>query len=323
MLKVDGSMAYEGRPRMSRIVSVNPFRCRMWSDHDRLEEHISDESCRDELESFRTRGQLIPVLGRKVLGNSDYDVELVYGARRLFVARQLNVSLQVDLQDISDTEAILALDIENRQRKDVSPYERGLSYARWIQCGYFKSQEELARALGISASQVSRLLKLTKLPAVVLGAFRNPLEVRERWAADLYDVCQDSELRQSLSAKARVLTKRAPRLDAIHAYRALRSSIRIARTKGTGERDEVIVGENGRPLFRVKFRRKTVELAFDSATISDQSLRQIKAAIKGLLQAKQLSAGAPANEGRENASYRHVDPIRLGTLGSVRNSDPG
>jgi hypothetical protein len=67
----------------------------------------------------------------------------------------------------SDREAVIALDVENRHRKDISPYERGTSYKRWLELGHFKCQKELARALEISPSQVSRMLKLAQLPAVV------------------------------------------------------------------------------------------------------------------------------------------------------------
>ncbi len=163
------------------VVSVNPFRCRLWVLHDRLEEHVTEETCKAEIESFLSRGQLVPALGRALRGDPDYDVELIYGARRLFVARHVNKPLMVELQELTDHEAILAMHIENRQRLDISPYERGLSYVSWLRAGHFASQGELARALGISTSQVSRLCRLAGLPAVVVDAFRNPAEIREEW----------------------------------------------------------------------------------------------------------------------------------------------
>jgi hypothetical protein len=84
---------------MRSIVAVNPFRCRLWAFHDRLEEHVNAETC------------------------------------RLFVARHLNAQLLVEMRPMSDLEAIVAIDIENRQRVDVSPYERGLSFAQWLRAG--------------------------------------------------------------------------------------------------------------------------------------------------------------------------------------------
>src|SRR5262245_57838727 len=143
---------------MKSIVSVNPFRCRMWALHDRLETHVTEDTCRAEIESISKHGQLVPVLGRPLRQDPDYEVELIYGARRLFVARLINQPLLVELRELSDRDAIVAMDVENRLRQDISPYERGRSYARYLQSGFFKSQDEIARSLKISASQVSRLL---------------------------------------------------------------------------------------------------------------------------------------------------------------------
>src|SRR5258708_5408352 len=113
------------------VVLVNPFRCRVWALHDRLEDHITEDSCKEEIESIASHGQLIPVLGRPLKGDVDYDVEIIYGARRLFVTRHLNVPLHVEVREITDRDAIVAMDLENRHRKDISPYERGLSYSQW------------------------------------------------------------------------------------------------------------------------------------------------------------------------------------------------
>ena len=173
---------------MQEVVSVNPFRCRMWQLHDRLEDCIDEATCRAEIESFVEHGQLIPALGRRTSNSPDYDVELVYGARRLFVARHLNKPLLVDLRDeLSDREAAIALDIENRQRRNLSPYERGMCYARWLRAGHFKSQGDLVRTLKVSAAQTSRLLKLARLPSVVVSAFESGLDICEQWGMDLVD----------------------------------------------------------------------------------------------------------------------------------------
>src|SRR5688572_30441481 len=115
-------------PTSRIIVSISPFRCRVWEMHDRLEDYITAESCCTEIGSFEAHGQLVPALGRPVRGDPDYDLEVVCGARRLFVARHLGALLQVEIREMSDREALVALDIENRHRKDTSPYERGVTY---------------------------------------------------------------------------------------------------------------------------------------------------------------------------------------------------
>jgi hypothetical protein len=99
---------------MPTTMMMNPFRCRMWDLHDRLEAYISEASCRGEIASFSTHGQIVAVLARPLHGDPDYDVELITGARRLFVARHLNQPLAVDMRALSDKDALIAMDTENR-----------------------------------------------------------------------------------------------------------------------------------------------------------------------------------------------------------------
>src|SRR5581483_2962347 len=190
------------------IVDVSPFVCRMWELHDRIEDYIGENTEKAEIESFDRYGQLIPVLGRPLRGEPGFEVELIYGARRLHIARQLNKPIRVILRDVSDREALVAMDAENRHRKDISPYERGISYARLLRAGFFKSQEELAQGLNTSASQVSRLIKLTKLPALILGAFSSPLDICEVWGLKLLTMWEDPHTRTALSEIARGLGAR-------------------------------------------------------------------------------------------------------------------
>src|SRR5213075_3284786 len=98
------------------VVHLDSRRCKMWVLHDRFPEHIQAEYCKEEIKSFRAYGQLIPVLGRPLIGDPKFDAELIYGARRLYVARHLGKSILVDLREMTDGEAIVAMDLENRQR---------------------------------------------------------------------------------------------------------------------------------------------------------------------------------------------------------------
>jgi len=66
------------------VVSVDPFRCRVWSMHERQEETVNEETCADEIESFRRSGQRKPVLGRRACDDPAYDIEILAGTRRLF-----------------------------------------------------------------------------------------------------------------------------------------------------------------------------------------------------------------------------------------------
>jgi ParB family transcriptional regulator, chromosome partitioning protein len=266
------------------IVRVNPFRCRMWALHDRIADYVTEESCRAEIESFARYGQLVPALGRALRDDRDCDVELIYGARRLFVAQHLNVPLNVELRELSDRQALVAMDIENRHRRDISAYERGVSYARWLRTKYFNSQDEIAHALKISTSQVSRLLKLAQLPTVIVNAFASPLEIREGWGIELSKAWQDPQLRLLVGQRARALVNQTPRPSSLEVYQKLIAPAGAGKKSRRPRRDMVVSGGNGTPLFRIRYQRATVAFLVPTTALSENSVNRIRQAVCDIMQ---------------------------------------
>lgn len=272
------------------IISVNPFRCRMWPLHDRLETHVSEETCRVEIESFLKHGQLVPVLGRALRGDPDYDVELIFGARRLFVARHINRPLAVELREMSDREAIVAMDIENRQRLDISPYERGLSYARWLRGGHFRSQDDLARDLKVSSSQVSRMLKLARLPSAIVSAFNSPADICEGWGLELMEALDDPQRREATLQQARQIAANDGKPPCREVYRQLLAASAPGRRLRVSRHDEVVRDTAGAPLFRIRHQRASVAVLLPVRAVSADSLQRIRVAITAILHPKHAQA---------------------------------
>lgn len=279
-----GRLQAREQRKMKNIVSMDPFRCRMWELHDRMDMHIDEHSCRAEIASIDKHGQLVPVLGRPLRNDPDHAVELIYGARRLFIARYLRRPILVELRDIPDEEGIVAMDIENRHRRDISPYERGMSYLKWLRHGFFKSQDEVARAFKISPSQISRLLKLAQLPAVVIGAFPSPVEICETWALDLAAALEDPERRGRTCARARALAAQPTRLSARETFRELVAAGRPGRKVRAKPRDDVVTGRDGRPLFRIRHQASSVSILITVDKLSADRLTKIKLAVVGTLE---------------------------------------
>lgn len=272
------------------IVSVDPFRCRMWDLHDRLEGAITEESCKAEIESFQRHGQIVPALGRPTRGRADYDVDLIFGARRLFIARHLGRALSIELREISDRDALIAMDAENRQRIDISPYERGMSYAQWLRDGHFRSQEDISRTLKVSAAQVSRLLKFARLPAVVVDAFRSPVEICEAWGCEMIDALERPQWRPLIIQRARALGARSPRPQSIEVYRQLMATCAKGRRARAAGRDQVIKSDRGRPLFRVRRLRNHVALLLPVDRVPGTTLSAIQRTLAEMLQTSAAEA---------------------------------
>jgi ParB family chromosome partitioning protein len=192
--------------------------------------------------------------------------------------------LKVELRAVSDREALLAMDIENRHRADISPYERGLSYARWLRSGHFASQEEIARALRVSASQISRLLKLARLPSIVVAAFASPLDIREGWGPELMEAWDDPARRAQLLKTARAISAKSPRPAAHEIHQQLISQVARAQRVRVMPHDEVVKDASGKPLLRVCRQTKCVNLSIPSARLSIAKLADIKRAVAQILQ---------------------------------------
>lgn len=264
----------------------------MWSHHDRLEGYVTEETCSTEIESFKRHGQFVPVLGRPLRGDPAYDIELIYGARRLFVARHLNKPLLVELRELTDRDAIVAMDIENRHRKDISSYERGLSYARWLRANYFKSQDDIARALKVSSSQVSRLLKLARLPSIVVDAFASPADICETWGLDLADALDQPEHRAAVVRKARAIVATTPRPAGRDVYRQLMATSIPGRKPKPAARDVVVKGNNGEPLFRVRHQTNTIAILLPVTRVSEDMFGRIRRDIAKVMEQSKERIGA-------------------------------
>jgi ParB family chromosome partitioning protein len=107
------------------------------------------------------------------------------GHRRHQACLELGLPVFAVIEALDDQSLFVEMDRENRQRKDLRPYEIGLMYAKALDDGLFPSAKKLAEAVGIDLSQLGKALSLARLPQDVLGAFQSPLDLQYRWASEL------------------------------------------------------------------------------------------------------------------------------------------
>jgi ParB family chromosome partitioning protein len=269
---------------MQKLVEVSPFRCKSWDGHGRMEEYVTEATCRSEIESVAANGQLLPVIARSIATDPNYDFEIISGSRRLFVARHLNIRIRLEVRDLTDKECIVVFDHDNRLRKDISPYERGRSFVAWLAAGHFASQDDIAACLKISPSQVSRLMKLAKLPAVIVSAFARPTEICEGWGPALLDLWQNRAERHRLIARARRIGQLQQRPSAGEVFERLVAPGALRGARGAPSRDDVVLGSNGQALFRIKHHRDAIAVVIKKHYVTDSVLKQITEALSKTLQ---------------------------------------
>lgn len=268
---------------------VSPGSCRLWDLHDRLGEHISEQTCSSLIQSIQLHGQKHPVLARKIADPDGYEFELIYGARRLFAARQLGIKLLLDVREIDDVAGLVEMDIENRVRADITPYERGLSYRRWLNSGYFATQTDIAKALGVSESRISKLLRYAELPAAIVGAFDEVGDIREDWAGALAKACRDPDTRQLILRRARSCTRSGqPVKSSPHSiYHSLIRGERPRALQREG-RSEVVKDASGTPMFRIVFRANSVHLVIPKERITGFVLETISVQVRTALECREM-----------------------------------
>jgi ParB family transcriptional regulator, chromosome partitioning protein len=110
--------------------------------------------------------------------------EIVFGHRRHRACGELGLPVlaTIETAPISELELFAAMDRENRERADLSPYEQGVTYRRALDAGLYPSNRRLAEALGVSHTWVANVLLVADLPAPVIECFRTPIEVQHRHA---------------------------------------------------------------------------------------------------------------------------------------------
>jgi ParB family transcriptional regulator, chromosome partitioning protein len=118
--------------------------------------------------------------------------EIVFGHRRHRACLELGLPVlaTVETAPISDLELFAAMDRENRERADLSPFEQGTMYRRALDAGLYPSNRRMAEALGVSHTWVANVLAVADLPAPVLECFRTPLEVQHRHAKALSEALE-------------------------------------------------------------------------------------------------------------------------------------
>lgn len=179
---------------------VDPGRCAMWEHHNRAYDLLTENNCADLIDSLKAQGrQEFPAIVRKLPAGHAAEYEVICGARRHFAVSWLRANnypqflYLIEIRDLTDEEAFRLADIENRDRADLSDYERACDYLQALDRYYGGKQKAMASRLEVSEAWLSRYLYLARLPEALVRAWPQITDLRELHARRLRPMLAQAE----------------------------------------------------------------------------------------------------------------------------------
>ena len=285
------SRVASGEVRQVTQLLLDPARVRVWTGNARSQTQLSEENCRDLIDSIVAEGgQKVPSVVRHISGDPAHEYELIAGTRRHFAISWLRdhsypeMRLLAQIADLDDEAAFRLADIENRARRDISDIERARNYADAVERHYGGKAVRMAERLKLSKGWLSKMLKAAALPDAVLEAFNNWHELPLNPAYKLATAMDDRDRAKAIVDEAKVIVAAA-------AASPLPGSAVLARLMGatatplppSADFRMKIGGDHGRPILVVKaVNRQGITLHVPLA--SGASDDQISSAVRKVLE---------------------------------------
>lgn len=188
-----------------------------WANRHHLS--FQDQEFADLKADIKAKGGNVQPIKVRALKGRPGMYEIVFGHRRHQACLELEIDVLAMIGDLDEKSLFVEMDHENRQRKDLRPYEQGVMYARALDEGLFPSMRKLAEDVGVEAGTASKAIALARLPEEVLAAFVSPMDLQFRWAGELTKAIQTNP--ESVLSKARVFPGETPRMPSAQVFKVL------------------------------------------------------------------------------------------------------
>jgi ParB family chromosome partitioning protein len=270
-----------GRRSTVLRLEIDPDECTMWRRHNRLYDRLNAENCGDLIERIGSEGQQVPAIVRRTPKGSSHQFEVIAGARRHFAVSYLRNELGrsdifyiVEVRVLDDVQAFALSDLENRTRKDISDYERGLDYSSALSEFYEGNVSRMSEAIGMPRGSLRNYINLARLPEVVLDAYGDVHALSVRHGNGLNPLFSNDSVKGQVLAAAQEIAdiQKAARetsgelaLDGASTYKRLMEAAQKPITEPSptyqkkAEVSEISDGE-GKPLLSAQRGRKYMNL---------------------------------------------------------------
>lgn len=220
-------------------------------------------------------GNVQPVKVRPLSGEEGGRYELVFGHRRHRACLELKLPVLAMVESVDDVALFCAMDRENREREDLSPYEQGLHYKRALEMKVFPSLRQMAQTLEIAHSNISRALVLADLPDLVVASFQSPLEIQYRWGKILTEALAKD--RKGVLARAKELSERKAKPSSLTILDILRGVEPL-----TSAQTVQVIGKEKQ--VRVARKGRAVTLSFPDDYLTEEKFADLSKLIEQFIQ---------------------------------------
>lgn len=235
------------------VLSLDPKRVRFGPIANRDERSLNtrDDAFAELKADLAANGQEFPIKVRAVEGDPQHDHEVVAGHRRLRAALELDreraegFPILALLDDQAKELKAIALKMfrENKVREDLSPYEYGKMFAKWVDAGVYRTQGEIAAATKMSQPTISVYMAVYELPKEIHTAFGDPRAISMRWVQELAKALKTREA--ETLRRARELARQNPKPSAEAVFATLTA---------TGDGDQAAGAKRGSPTRSESFK---------------------------------------------------------------------
>lgn len=248
------------------LLLVDPARCKMWERHNRRYDLLNEQRCADLIEGFKSQGkQEFPAIARKIEGDPEHDYEVICGARRHWTVCWLRANnypqfkFLIEVRHLTDEESFRLSDVENRDRADISDYERAIDYQTALDL-YYKTQRQMAQRLEVHESYLSKYLDLVAMPEPILACYADVTQIRvHHWTA-IKALLKDPRQREAVLRRAEEISadqkeaahRNDPPIDGARILKALKEAAALpARQKNSRLLGEYPSAATGNTLLTV------------------------------------------------------------------------
>lgn len=278
------------------IQLVTPEKCRMWRRHNRRYDLLTPENCTDLIERIAAKGQVIPAIVRRLpVPEGEAEFEVIAGARRHFAVTYLrekkgraDLLYKVEVRKLSDEEAFELSDLENRDRQDLSEYERAVDYASALEEFYEGNQSKMAEKIKMSRSTLINYIQLAKLPNAVLDAYGDPRRISVRHGKALMAELNGVGAGHLLE-RAGSLAEEQKRgfdlggvypLDGAKVFKSLAEAAAKRQKTAGAQKRKIKLGKLGEGLVKVGRKNLTIEIPRSADTDIEAILRKVARALE-------------------------------------------